>query len=171
MLVDRLLLTNPRSTAATMLISPIRVYDLLKGLLEPDEDKGPHTALLITPSGQLLSQAVLPEEDVDEEREANGDAGEAAGEVEEEEGEEVDDEPWLEGPERLRLLLGLASQWEEDESPRVECEVGIVKSPSYPPARAAVPAPDRAPRARSAASQRCIATDQSTRRILFRSGS
>ena len=46
----------------------------------------------------------------------NGDAeGEAEG--------EGDDEPWLDEPERLRLLLGLASQWNEDDSPRIECEV------------------------------------------------
>jgi hypothetical protein len=128
-----------------MLISPVRVHNLLTALLEADEEKGPHTALLITPAGQLLSHATLPE-DEDEEGEGEGegdDAGDDGGEGEEEngdgngaagpssgaadadddEGEGEDDEPWLEGPERLRLLLGLASQWEEDESPRVECEV------------------------------------------------
>jgi len=127
-----------------MLISPVRVYDLLTALLEVDEEKGPHTALLITPAGQLLSHATLPEEEEDdeeeEEREADGEEedgdgdGEGEGEGngegtskaaddEEQEEEEEVDEPWLEGPERLRLLLGLASQWEEDASPRVECEV------------------------------------------------
>jgi hypothetical protein len=37
--------------------------------------------------------------------------------------EDEGEEPYLDGPERMRLLCGLASQWEEDESPRVECEV------------------------------------------------
>lgn len=117
-----------------MLISPIRIYELLSSLLEADESAGPHTALLITPSGQLLAHATLPDgEDGsggDEGGDGDGGEDEVDGEGEEEDGasegaEEGDDEPWLEGPERLRLLLGLASQWEEDASPRVECEVSV----------------------------------------------
>jgi hypothetical protein len=68
---------------------------------------------LILPQGQLLSSATAyndyPEENGEED--ANGGTDESG------------DEPYLDDPERMRLLLGLASQWEEDESPRVECEV------------------------------------------------
>jgi hypothetical protein len=117
-----------------MLVSPIRVHNLLAGLLDED---GPHTALLITPPGQLIAQASLDDEgsepngtnatDASEadtgEREDSGSEGGSEDGSEEGSEEDDDDEPYLEGPERLRLLLGLASQWEDDESPRVECEV------------------------------------------------
>lgn len=114
-----------------MLVSPIRVHKLLSGLLGATDAEGPHTALLITPQGQLLAQATAPDDDEDGEEngDAEGDDEDGADKDDEEEQDEGDDddddddEPYLEGPERLRLLLGLASQWEEDESPRVECEV------------------------------------------------
>lgn len=122
-----------------MLVAPIRIHELLAGLLDADEEAGPHTALLITPSGQLLAHATVPE---DEEEESGSEAPNGEnydGEGSDEEGGEdkgndsgseedsEDDEPYLEGPERLRLLLGLASQWEDDESPRVECEVSLAR--------------------------------------------
>lgn len=111
-----------------MLVSPIRVYDLLSGVLEPSEDDGPHTALLITPPGELISYSTLPEDDAGD-SETSGEEldDEVPGDELEEAIEDVqaEEEPYLEGPERLRLLLGLASQWEDDESPRVECEVGL----------------------------------------------
>lgn len=111
-----------------MLVSPIRVYGLLSGLLGASDADGPHTALLITPQGQLLAKATVDDEDFEENGDAEGDGEDGADKEDEEEqedgDEDDDDEPYLEGPERLRLLLGLASQWEEDESPRVECEVG-----------------------------------------------
>lgn len=111
-----------------MLVSPIRVHGLLSGLLGATDADGPHTALLITPQGQLLAKASIDDEDDYEENgdaEGEGEDGEdKEDEEEQDDGDEDDeDEPYLEGPERLRLLLGLASQWEEDESPRVECEV------------------------------------------------
>lgn len=130
-----------------MLISPVRVYDLLSALLEADEERGPHTALLITPAGQLLSHATLPEDADEDDGEGDEDGDEDEGDGGDEDGEgaagakskcdagddegdeDEEDEPWLEGPERLRLLLGLASQWEEDASPRVECEVSIGSIP------------------------------------------
>lgn len=110
-----------------MLVSPIRVYKLLSGLLGASDADGPHTALLITPQGQLLAKATVDDEDYEENGDAEGEGEDGADKEDEDEqedgDEEDDDEPYLEGPERLRLLLGLASQWEEDESPRVECEV------------------------------------------------
>lgn len=155
-----------------MLVSPIRVHGILTDLLETQESAGPHTALLITPQGQLLCHATLPDTDddsLDGDSEGSGAVdGDGDGDVhkgnghgpgsedggydaasDEDEGD--DDEPWLEGPERLRLLLGLASQWEEDESPRVECEVSTgnfcrvlpANSTAWPP----VSAPHRAARA------------------------
>ncbi|KAL1405120.1 hypothetical protein Q8F55_008743 [Vanrija albida] len=111
-----------------VLISPARINDLLTSLLDNDSGAGPHTALLITPQGQLLSHVTLSyddeaDEDADDEgQDADGEPNGEAGDLDAE--DDAEEEPWLEGPERLRLLLGLASQWEEDESPRVECELG-----------------------------------------------
>lgn len=135
-------LDSNNNDAPSMLISPIRVHQVLDGLLGATDAEGPHTALLITPQGELLAKATVPDEDDDDEdgdaegRDEDGgdqEGGDQGGEDrkepdEDDDGdddgdEEEDDEPYLEGPERLRLLLGLASQWEEDESPRVECEV------------------------------------------------
>ncbi|TXT04341.1 hypothetical protein VHUM_04108 [Vanrija humicola] len=118
-----------------VLISPARINDLLTSLLDADSGAGPHTALLITPQGQLLSHVTLSyddddgegddgEDDGDGEEDANHADGEANGDAADGDTDDDAEEPWLEGPERLRLLLGLASQWEEDESPRVECELG-----------------------------------------------
>ncbi|KAK4689586.1 hypothetical protein P7C73_g500, partial [Tremellales sp. Uapishka_1] len=109
-----------------MLISPSRIHSALTLLLSPFPSLGPHTALLITPQGELLSLSSTTRED--DEFEASG-------------------EPWLETPERTRLLLGLASQWEEDESNRVECELGRLlytavplSPPEIPPSNVPVPA-------------------------------
>ncbi|BEJ15152.1 hypothetical protein CspHIS471_0409190 [Cutaneotrichosporon sp. HIS471] len=138
-----------------MLVSPIRVHNLLAGLLDDD---GPHTALLITPPGMLISQATLDEEGSEPngattEPSVEGEDAEDGSEEEEkdesgsEDDDDDDDEPYLEGPERLRLLLGLASQWEDDESPRVECELGrlflrpiVLDEPEVPQPNAAIPA-------------------------------
>ncbi|WOO86196.1 uncharacterized protein LOC62_07G009682 [Vanrija pseudolonga] len=113
-----------------VLISPARINDLLTSLLDNDAGAGPHTALLITPQGQLLSHVTLSYDDdgdegaEEEEEDAEFTDAEANGDAADGDTEDDTEEPWLEGPERLRLLLGLASQWEEDESPRVECELG-----------------------------------------------
>lgn len=112
-----------------MLVSPKRVHELLSGLLGATDAEGPHTALLITPQGQLLAKATVPDEedDIDENGDADGEGEDEGGDGDEDEqddgDEDEDDEPYLEGPERLRLLLGLASQEQEDGSQRVECEV------------------------------------------------
>ncbi|CAD6567231.1 MAG: hypothetical protein TREMPRED_003418 [Tremellales sp. Tagirdzhanova-0007] len=68
----------------------------------------PHTALLIVPQGQLISSASTY---------GYNSSDQLISEVDEE-------ARWLAGPERVRLLLGLASQWEEDESAHIECELG-----------------------------------------------
>ena len=54
-----------------------------------------------------------------------GEDGLVNGEMDQDD-EDAEDEPWLEEPERQRLLLGLASQWNEDDSPRIECEVSLL---------------------------------------------
>jgi hypothetical protein len=87
-----------------MLLSPASCHDQLQSLLS--RFPGPHTALLATPNGQLVCCA-------SKER------------VDEPEGE-FTNEPWLDEPERIRLLLGLLSQWVSDESPRIECEVIVM---------------------------------------------
>jgi len=84
-----------------MIISPATCHRRLQALLGSQE-LGAQTALLATPGGQLISCAVKAKEV-----------------------EALPDEPWLEEPERIRLLLGLLSQWEEGESPRIECEVSL----------------------------------------------
>ncbi|OCF43717.1 hypothetical protein I317_02470 [Kwoniella heveanensis CBS 569] len=144
-----------------MLISPSRIHSTLSSLLgnansNPEATtssssssgathEGVHTALLITPQGQLISSANLPpseedEGDEGEEREEgdpvpdgangnifpsrqgeNGENDSASAEEEEGEG---DEEPYLETQERRRLLLGLASQWDQSESSKMECELG-----------------------------------------------
>lgn len=85
-----------------MLVSPALCHDRLQSILG-ESSTGPHTALIATPNGQLVSSASNPRS----------------------EDEADSDEPWLDEPERIRLLLGLLSQWEEDESPRIECEVSL----------------------------------------------
>lgn len=106
------------ATLFAMLISPAKIHASLSALLSSTPVSGPHTALLITPQGQLISAASIP---ADEDEESG-------------EGEEGDDvartgviteEPYLDPPARLRLLLGLASQWNQGESPKMECEVMI----------------------------------------------
>ncbi|WVQ83660.1 hypothetical protein IAT38_005803 [Cryptococcus sp. DSM 104549] len=119
-----------------MLISPAKIHSALTSLLSPTPTLGPHCALLITPQGQLVAVATLPDEDDDS---ADGEDGDNGGEEDGEgEGEgEGEDEPYLDPPARLRLLLGLASQWGEDESPKMECELGRLHFTSLP-----LPPPD-----------------------------
>lgn len=95
-----------------MLVSPEQIHRYLGDMLDPD--RGLHTALLIMPNGRLICSASVFG--------APGDAEQTTSE-ELEEGQEVVEGQWLDRPERVRLLLGLASQWAEDESPRIECEV------------------------------------------------
>ncbi|WVQ94906.1 hypothetical protein IAU59_001992 [Kwoniella sp. CBS 9459] len=136
-----------------MLISPARIHSTLSSILGNAEasssgagagsgaHEGVHTALLITPQGQLISSANLPpsDEDDDDEEEGQQEAGRegqrdgASGpngvrDYDEndggDEGDEGDDGPYLETQERRRLLLGLASQWDQSESSKMECELG-----------------------------------------------
>jgi hypothetical protein len=88
-----------------MLLSPATCHKRLQAILGTEE-LGAQTALLATPGGQLISCAAKDKADA----------------------EAASDEPWLDEPERIRLLLGLLSQWEEGESPRIECEVSRLKS-------------------------------------------
>ena len=89
-----------------MLISPDTCHSRLLSLISYNQNQrdGPHTALLAVPYGQLIAS-------VSTTRELNEAADNSA------------EEPWLDEPERKRLLLGLLSQWQDDESPRIECEV------------------------------------------------
>jgi len=93
-----------------MLLSPASCHDQLKSLLS--NDSGPHTALLATPEGQLVCCASIERLDEPE--------------------DEASAEPWLDEPERIRLLLGLLSQWQQEESPRIECEVSRFNFLSHP---------------------------------------
>ncbi|ORX39376.1 hypothetical protein BD324DRAFT_327969 [Kockovaella imperatae] len=102
-----------------MLLSPLLCHESLSQLVE----SGPHTALLASPHGSVVASARRPEGERDE---TNDD------DDEEEEEEEEDEGPWLDEPERMRLLLGLASQWTTDESPRIECELGRLYIRSIP---------------------------------------
>jgi hypothetical protein len=110
-----------------MLFSPDQIHSLLESLLSVGaaEGNGLHTAMLLIPQGQLIACATASYA-AHEDSTSTGDLAdlteEGNAEGLEDEGE-VDDEPYLDAPERLRLLSGLASQWDEDESPRVECEV------------------------------------------------
>jgi len=94
-----------------MLVSPSRIDQYLRDILVAELNPYIHTALLIKPQGQLISSASTFSYD-------------AAGSTDHESDGVEEEGQWLAGPERLRLLLGLASQWEEDESSRVQCEVG-----------------------------------------------
>lgn len=114
-----------------MLLSPGHLNDLLESVLSFDgvSGDGVHTALLLMPHGQLLACATAAETSQADVASASGapegEEGEEQGNTEDTDSDDLDgeEEPYLERPERLRLLSGLASQWEEDESPRVECEV------------------------------------------------
>ncbi|WVQ75648.1 hypothetical protein IAR50_005277 [Cryptococcus sp. DSM 104548] len=97
-----------------MLISPAKIHAALTSLLSPNPTLGPHTALLITPQGRLMSRAFINLEDEDSEDGDGVNNGDAGGV----------DEPYLDPPARVRLLLGLASQWNEGSSAKMECELG-----------------------------------------------
>ena len=103
-----------------MLLSPLQIHSHLTTLISSPLPGSPHTALLISSTGQLLCWA---QRHLDVGGDETSGDGEGEDEDEDEEEQQSSDEPWLDTPERMRLLLGLASQWEEDESPRVECEV------------------------------------------------
>ncbi|WWC72235.1 uncharacterized protein I206_106197 [Kwoniella pini CBS 10737] len=106
-----------------MLISPSKIHSNLISLLSTNYKKGPHTALLIYPNGQLVSSANLPSDDYEDDDEDNQSNGKLKGQEELEE-EEEEEEPYLEIQERFRLLLGLASQWDRQDSGKMECELG-----------------------------------------------
>jgi hypothetical protein len=68
--------------------------------------------------------------------------------------EDDEDVVYLDHPERLRLLLGLASQWEEESSPRVECEASQPHSHADCAARSFTPLLHTAPSHRNPPAQR-----------------
>lgn len=76
-------------------------YDYYDGEAEADVD------------GQEGDQNENGDEDYDEE--TNGG----------EEGDEGDDEPWLDTPERLRLILGLVAEFTEGIVNKIESEVSL----------------------------------------------
>jgi hypothetical protein len=107
-----------------MLLSPLRIHDLLQSLLSFDAGtcEGLHTALLLVPQGQLIACATTPYFPSNDTQSVTTSDQAAFSDLADEE-DEQGEEPYLDAPERLRLLSGLASQWEDDDSPRVECEV------------------------------------------------
>ncbi|WRT70003.1 uncharacterized protein IL334_006996 [Kwoniella shivajii] len=124
-----------------MLISPGVIHSVLTSLLSSEPSSGPHTALLIYPTGQLVSSAYIPldessdSQDGDDAQKSdcqdvnvNGNDNDNDNEEEHDDDndndDDDDDEPYLEYQERKRLLLGLASQWNENESGKMECELG-----------------------------------------------
>lgn len=85
-----------------MLLSPLQLhYDLES--LTTSKPSGPHTALIMLPEGRLLCSASQYDDTFDDDSE----------------------EPYIDEPERIRILCGMASQWEDDESAKVECEVSL----------------------------------------------
>jgi hypothetical protein len=107
-----------------MLLSPARIHADLSNITSPSDTTYPHTALLITPAGQIMSWVSTPpgydyydEQDPNTNGNGNGDEGE------DEEGEE---EPWLDTPERLRLILGLVAEFTEESVSKVESEVRLI---------------------------------------------
>ncbi|WVN90009.1 uncharacterized protein L203_105241 [Cryptococcus depauperatus CBS 7841] len=109
-----------------MLISPAKLHSFLSSLISASPSLGPHTALLITPQGQPIVSASIPTDYGDSEEGDNEDDNN-----DEEEGDDAE-EPYLDKPARLRLILGLASQWNENESPKMECELGRLYFASLP---------------------------------------
>lgn len=101
-----------------MLLSPARIHTDLSAITSSTDTSYPHSALLITPAGQIMSWVSTPpgydyydEQDPN----TNGNGGE--------DGEGDDDEPWLDTPERLRLILGLVAEFTEGSVSKVESEV------------------------------------------------
>lgn len=83
-----------------MLLDPKAITGALNDIVDGQTPQAPHTALLLLPQGRPLASVTLSssfDDDADEE--------------------------YLEPEERLRLLSGLAAQWDPSESARMECEV------------------------------------------------
>jgi hypothetical protein len=83
-----------------MLISPLQLHHDLD-ILTTTSPSGPHTALVMLPQGLILCSASKYDDTFDDDSE----------------------EAYIDEPERLRILCGMASQWEDDDSAKVECEV------------------------------------------------
>ncbi|KAL0247005.1 hypothetical protein I308_104038 [Cryptococcus tetragattii IND107] len=120
-----------------MLISPAKIHACLSALLSSTSTSGPHTALLITPQGQLISAASIPEDEDENEGSGEGEEGDGVTET----GGMIAEELYLDPPARLRLLLGLASQWNQGESPKMECELGRLHFTFLPLPPADAPSP------------------------------
>jgi hypothetical protein len=109
-----------------MLLSPAKIHDDLSSITSTSDTSYPHTAMLITPAGQIMSWVSTPpgydyyDQDPNNDHE-NGDS--------QQEGDE--EEPWLDTPERLRLILGLVAEFTEGTVSKVESEVSLsIPSPA-----------------------------------------
>ena len=108
-----------------MLLSPARIHADLSNITSPSDTTYPHTALLITPAGQIMSWVSTPPGyDYYDEQDPNTN-GNGNGNGEENEDEE-EEEPWLDTPERLRLILGLVAEFTEGSVSKVESEVRLI---------------------------------------------
>ena len=124
-----------------MLFSPAAIHANLSSVTSSTDTSLPHTALLITPAGQIMSWVSTPpgydyyegQDDI-----ANGDLEQAEDEDGDEDrydaGEEAegDDEPWLDTPERLRLILGLVAEYTEGIVNKIESEVSPTSDSAAP---------------------------------------
>jgi hypothetical protein len=104
-----------------MLLSPARIHADLSNITSPSDTTYPHTALLITPAGQIMSWVSTPPgydyyDEQDPNTNGNGNGN----------GEEDEEEPWLDTPERLRLILGLVAEFTEGSVSKVESEVRLI---------------------------------------------
>jgi hypothetical protein len=106
---------------STMLLSPARIHADLSNITSPSDTSYPHTALLITPAGQIMSWVSTPPGyDYYDEQDPNTNGN---GHEDGEGDEEAEEEPWLDTPERLRLILGLVAEFTEGSISKVESEV------------------------------------------------
>jgi hypothetical protein len=103
-----------------MLLSPARIHADLSNITSPTDNTYPHTALLITPAGQIMSWVSTPPGFDYYEDDSKDDTD---GDEQDDEGEE---EPWLDTPERLRLILGLVAEFTEGSVSKVESEVSCI---------------------------------------------
>jgi len=111
-----------------MLLSPAKVHADLSRITSSTDTTAPHTALLITPAGQIMCSVSTPPGYDYYEPEGSGtnEDGEDQ-DVDEEDGGygEEEEEPWLDTPERFRLILGLVAEFTEGSVSKVESEVSL----------------------------------------------
>lgn len=112
-----------------MLLSPAQIHSRLSSVTSSSDSSMPHTAMLITPAGQIMSWVSTPPGfdyyDQEEEMGPNGHADANGNQGDEEGEEEEEEEPWLDTPERLRLILGLVAEFTEGVVNKIESEVSL----------------------------------------------